>query len=232
MRRDGRGGRAGVTGFAVGDRVMAFAPASFASIAVTRADCVCPLAEAIDFAAGATIPVAFLTVLYALGRLGRLQPGERVLIHGGTGAVGLAAIQYGAHVGAIVFATAGSPVKRAILRAAGVDHVPRFADAALRRRGDGADRRRGRRRRAELAGRRGDGAQPRLLRPFGRFPRAGQAGFLPEHADRGCARSGTISPISRSTQTSWWRAIRSWRAGCSTSCRPCSRAATCGRCPT
>src|SRR6202000_2942861 len=83
----------GVTGFTVGDRVMAFAPASFASVAVTRADCVCHLAEEIEFAAGATIPVAFLTVLYALGRLGRLKAGERVLIHGGTGAVGLAAIQ-------------------------------------------------------------------------------------------------------------------------------------------
>ena len=51
------------------------------------------------------------------------MPGEHVLIHAAAGGVGLAAIQYAKHRGAVVIATAGSEVKRAFLRLAGADHV-------------------------------------------------------------------------------------------------------------
>ncbi len=113
----------GVEHVAVGDRVMAIAPACLATNTVAPAAATVRLPDGVGFAAGATVPVAFLTVCYALGTLARLQPGERVLIHGGAGAVGLAAIQYARHCGAEVFATAGSPAKRALLRLLGVDHV-------------------------------------------------------------------------------------------------------------
>jgi NADPH:quinone reductase-like Zn-dependent oxidoreductase/acyl carrier protein len=46
-----------------------------------------------------------------------------VLIHAATGGVGLAAIQLARHIGAEIFATAGSPEKRALLRSLGVQHV-------------------------------------------------------------------------------------------------------------
>ena len=49
-----------------------------------------------------------------------MQRGERVLIHSGTGGVGLAAVQMALKAGAIVFATAGSPEKRDLLTALGV----------------------------------------------------------------------------------------------------------------
>src|SRR5207245_6837204 len=74
-------------------------------------------------AAAATIPVAFVTVIYTLGHLAKIGPGEHVLIHAAGGGVGLAAIQYAKHRGAVVIATAGSEAKRAFLRLAGADHV-------------------------------------------------------------------------------------------------------------
>lgn len=51
------------------------------------------------------------------------MPGEVLLVHGGAGGVGLAALQYAQHVGATVIATAGSDAKRNFLRSMGVAHV-------------------------------------------------------------------------------------------------------------
>ena len=59
-----------------------------------------------SFAAAATVPTTFFTVFYALHELARLRPGERVLIHGAAGGVGIAAIQLAQHLGAEIFATA------------------------------------------------------------------------------------------------------------------------------
>jgi acyl transferase domain-containing protein/NADPH:quinone reductase-like Zn-dependent oxidoreductase/acyl carrier protein len=113
----------GVEGLAVGDRVMGFAPASLSTRAVTIADALAPIPPEISFAAAATIPVTFVTAIYALGHLAKLAPEELVLIHGAAGGVGLAAIQYAKHCGAVVIATAGSEIKRAFLRLAGADYV-------------------------------------------------------------------------------------------------------------
>ena len=113
----------GVEHVQIGDRVMAIAPACLATHVIAPAQAVVHIPDSVSFAAGATMPVAFLTVCYALGTLANLQRGERVLIHGGAGGVGLAAIQYARHRGAVIFASAGSPAKRALLRLLGVDHV-------------------------------------------------------------------------------------------------------------
>ncbi|HMD64079.1 MAG TPA: SDR family NAD(P)-dependent oxidoreductase [Stellaceae bacterium] len=112
-----------VEGLAVGDRVMGFAPASLSTRVVTMADALAPIPRGTSFAAAATVPVTFVTARYALGHLAKLAPGEYVLIHAAGGGVGLAAIQYAKHCGAVVIATAGSQVKRSFLRLAGADHV-------------------------------------------------------------------------------------------------------------
>jgi NADPH:quinone reductase-like Zn-dependent oxidoreductase/acyl carrier protein/short-subunit dehydrogenase len=112
-----------VEGWAVGDRVMGFAPASLGTRVVTMADALAPIPPGMSFSAAATIPVTFVTAKYALGHLAKLAPGEYVLIHAASGGVGLAAIQYAKHCGAVVIATAGSAVKRSFLRLAGADHV-------------------------------------------------------------------------------------------------------------
>ena len=167
----------GVTQFVPGDRVMAFAPASLASHAVTAAHAVVRMPDQLGFAAAATIPVAFLTVAYSLGHLARLEAGERVLVHGGAGGVGLAAIQYAKQRGATVLATAGTPAKRALLRRLGADAVLDsrglgFADEVMRlTAGEGVD--------VVLNSLSGDAmaASLRLLRPYGRFLELGKRDF-------------------------------------------------------
>jgi acyl transferase domain-containing protein/SAM-dependent methyltransferase/acyl carrier protein len=112
-----------VTEFKVGDEVLAIAPFSFASHVITSTLLVAPKPSHITFEEAATIPIAFLTAAYALDYLGRLEPGERVLIHAASGGVGLAAIQLARRTGAEIFATAGSPDKRQFLNALGIEHV-------------------------------------------------------------------------------------------------------------
>ncbi len=117
-----------------GTRVFGVAPAALAARAITRVEALATLPDGLSFEEAATIPVAFLTAVHALEECARLQPEETVLIHGGAGAVGLAALQIAQAIGARVAMTAGSPAKRAFLRAAGAELVldsrdPGFADA-------------------------------------------------------------------------------------------------------
>ncbi len=113
----------GVDAFQVGDEVLAVAPGCFGSYATTPASAVTPKPPHLSFEEAATIPIVFVTAYYALHHLGRLQPKERILIHAASGGVGLAAVQIAQHVGAEIFATAGSPEKRDFLRSLGVPHV-------------------------------------------------------------------------------------------------------------
>ena len=113
----------GVDGLAVGDEVMALGAACFSPFVTTPAAQVAPLPPGASFEEAATMPVAFLTAYYALVTLGRLQRGERVLIHAAAGGVGMAAVQIGRWLGAEVYATAGTREKRALVRRDGVEHV-------------------------------------------------------------------------------------------------------------
>ncbi len=127
----------GVTGLSVGDEVMAMARGSFAGTVIADANTVFRKPDGLSLEEAATMPVAFLTAYYALHHLGRLRAGETVLVHAGAGGVGMAAIQIAQRAGAIVFASAGSPEKREILRLLGVEHVLdsrslAFADEVLR----------------------------------------------------------------------------------------------------
>jgi len=106
-----------------GDRVMAFAGSGFGTRVVTHASLTLKMPATWSFEAGATVPVTFLTAQYALSHLAHLQEGERVLIHGAAGGVGMAAIQIARNAGAEIFATAGSAAKRDIVRLLGADHV-------------------------------------------------------------------------------------------------------------
>ena len=159
-----------------GQRVFGVAPAALASHALTRAEALVPMPEGLDPVAAATIPVAFMTAVHALEELARIEPGERVLIHGGSGAVGLAALQVALARGARVAASAGSPSRRAFLRAAGAELVvdsrdAGFADALRAAWPDGVDVVLN-----SLAG----AAMERslgLLRPFGRFVELGKRDF-------------------------------------------------------
>ncbi|WP_156758552.1 type I polyketide synthase, partial [Actinokineospora pegani] len=103
---------------AVGDRVMGLLPAAGESCVDARL--VAPVPAGWSWAQGAATPIVFLTAWYGLRDLGGLRAGERVLIHAGTGGVGMAAIQLAQHLGAEVFATA-HPSKWHLLRDMGLD---------------------------------------------------------------------------------------------------------------
>ena len=112
-----------VTGFRIGDPVVCFAPACFATYVTTGTTAVAHRPSGWTCEESATIPSVFFTVYYALHHLGDLSRGDKLLIHGAAGGVGMAAIQYARYVGAEVFATAGSPRKRDFLRLLGIEHV-------------------------------------------------------------------------------------------------------------
>lgn len=162
---------------AVGDAVLGFGPQCFASHVVTRGHAVGRMPEHWSFAQAATVPTVFFTVYYALVEMARLRAGERVLIHGGAGGVGIAAIQLAQYLGAEVYATAGSEEKHDFLRLMGVNHIYssrdlRFADQIIAdTQGQGVD--------VVLNSLAGEAIERNLdvLRPFGRFLELGKRDF-------------------------------------------------------
>lgn len=163
--------------FAPGERVVGFGPSSFANRLTTSANAVARIPEGMSFEAAATIPSTFFTVFYALHHLARLEPGEKVLIHGAAGGVGLAAIQVARWCGAEIYATAGSDEKRGLLRMLGVQHIfdsrsLAYADEVLAATGgQGVD--------VVLNSLAGEAINRnfRVLRPFGRFLELGKRDF-------------------------------------------------------
>jgi acyl transferase domain-containing protein/Zn-dependent alcohol dehydrogenase/acyl carrier protein len=113
----------GVTGWAVGDEVLALAPRCLSSFVRTHASLVVAKPARLDFEEAATVPIAVLTAHYALNHLGRLQRDERVMVHSASGAVGLACIRLAQVAGAEIFATAGTEEKRRLLESLGVRRV-------------------------------------------------------------------------------------------------------------
>jgi synaptic vesicle membrane protein VAT-1 len=80
------------------------------------------LPPGMTFEDGAAIRVNYLTAYHAMFTMGNLQPGDRILIHGAAGGVGIAAVQLARVRGVVVFGTAG-PAKQDYLRRIGVDHA-------------------------------------------------------------------------------------------------------------
>jgi acyl transferase domain-containing protein/aryl carrier-like protein len=133
---------AGVTDLQIGDEVVAMVDRSFATWVVAPAALTVRKPVSLTFAAAATVPVTFLTALYALRDLAHIKRGDRVLIHAVTGGVGMAALQLALRAGATVIGTAGSPAKRALALSLGAHHIADsrslgFADS-VRKATDGA----------------------------------------------------------------------------------------------
>ncbi|NLU68778.1 type I polyketide synthase [Streptomyces sp. HNM0574] len=135
----------GAAGVRPGDEVVALAEGALASHVVADARLVARVPSRLTAEEALTLPAAYLTAYHGLHELAGLAPGERVLIHSATGGVGLAAVRTALWRGAEVFATAGSPQKRALLKTMGIRHVADsrstgFADAVLdATRGEGVD---------------------------------------------------------------------------------------------
>ncbi|MBI4616903.1 MAG: SDR family NAD(P)-dependent oxidoreductase, partial [Planctomycetes bacterium] len=166
----------GVEGLAVGEDVLAIAPASFATFATTSAEFVARKPPSLSFAPAAAAPIAYLTATHGLLDLARLSAGERVLVHAAAGGVGLAAVEVARRAGAEVFATA-SRAKHEFLRSRGVRHV--FDSRTLDFAGEVMDRTDGKGVHVVMNSLSGDAIEKSLsvLAPGGRFLEIGKRGI-------------------------------------------------------
>ena len=113
--RDGVAGR-----WQVGEAVCALvAGGGYAELCVAPAEQCLPVPDGYSMVEAAAVPETFFTVWTNVFERGRLQPGETLLVHGGTSGIGTTAIQLGRAFAATVFATAGSAEKCAACAALG-----------------------------------------------------------------------------------------------------------------
>jgi putative PIG3 family NAD(P)H quinone oxidoreductase len=110
----------GVHGFALGQEVTALvAGGGYAEYCVAPAPQVLPVPRGLSLVEAGAMPETYFTVWSNVFDRGRLQPGERFLVHGGSSGIGTTAIQLAAAFGATVYATAGSDDKARACEALG-----------------------------------------------------------------------------------------------------------------
>lgn len=120
----------GVSRFAPGDAVIAYTGAiqmgAYAEFALVDDGALAHAPSTVSLVEAAALPVVGLTAWQALVTLGHVKPGQRVLIHGGSGGVGSVAIQLAKHLGAEVVTTA-SARNADFVRQLGADEVIDYA---------------------------------------------------------------------------------------------------------
>lgn len=118
----------GVENRCIGDRVMAVTSfftgdGGFAEQCLGLDDFCLPVPDEMTDAEGAAFLIPFHTAYLGLATRGQLAAGETLLVIGGAGGTGSAAVQVGKVLGARVIATAGGPEKADFCRSLGADHV-------------------------------------------------------------------------------------------------------------
>ncbi len=114
----------GARRFEVGERVMAIVGGGGqAELATVNERCLMPVPAGLDWAAAGGLPEVYTTAHDALCSQAQLRPGERLLVHGGAGGVGSAAIQLARATGARVSATVRREELRAQVAALGAEVI-------------------------------------------------------------------------------------------------------------
>lgn len=113
---------ASVTGFRPGDEVMGIGEGSFAELVIARPDRLVPKPAGLSFEEAAAAPISGLTALQAIRDVGKVQPGQRVLVIGAGGGVGTLTVQVAKAFGAQVTGV-GSTSKLDLIRQVGADEV-------------------------------------------------------------------------------------------------------------
>jgi NADPH2:quinone reductase len=123
----------GVTHLQVGQRVAA------TSMGGAMAEEICvpaknevPIPDSMDFASAAGFIITYGTSYHAFRQRARLQPGEKLLVLGAGGGVGLTAVEIGSLMGAEVFAAASSGDKLELAASRGATHLINYAENSLR----------------------------------------------------------------------------------------------------
>jgi putative PIG3 family NAD(P)H quinone oxidoreductase len=122
---------ADVAGWQVGDEVCALlSGGGYAELATAPAGQVLPVPDGISLVDAAALPEVCCTVWSMVfgARAGRLQPGERILVHGGSSGIGTMAIQLAVNHGAAVFTTVGTRRKAEACRALGAHVAINYRD--------------------------------------------------------------------------------------------------------
>jgi NADPH:quinone reductase-like Zn-dependent oxidoreductase len=114
----------GVEGWSVGDRAMALlSGGGYAGLAAVPAGQLMPIPPNLDWVGAAAVPEVFLTAWLALVPLGRLAPGEAMLVHGVGSGVGTAAVQIARELGAVPVGTSRREDRLALPRELGARGV-------------------------------------------------------------------------------------------------------------
>lgn len=108
-------------GLKVGERVLTNYSGAFAEFMIAPREAVYRIPESMSDTDAAAFQINYQTAYFALVHRASLKPSEFLLVHGGAGGVGTAAIQTGKALGARVIATAGSPEKLEICRQCGAE---------------------------------------------------------------------------------------------------------------
>ena len=120
----------GVEGYAIGDKVCALTNGGgYAEYCTAPAGQCLPWPTGYDAVRAAAVPETYFTVWANLFQLGRLQPGERALVHGGTSGIGVTAIQLAHEFGSRIYATAGTAAKCDACLTFGADAAINYKEA-------------------------------------------------------------------------------------------------------
>jgi len=128
----------GVTNVAVGDRVYLARSLSgtYAELALAQTSQVHALPDRTSFAQGAGLYVPYATAYRALHQLAHARSGETVLVHGASGGVGIAALQFARAMNLRVIGTAGTEAGRELVKREGADvaldhHDPKYREGLV-----------------------------------------------------------------------------------------------------
>ena len=131
----------GVSKFSVGDRVFGNRGVGFGAhaeyISVPETSRIARIPETVDFATAAAATDGGLNALFCL-RAGKVGPGTKVLVYGGSGAIGTAGVQLARHLGADVTAVCGTR-NIELVRSLGADPVLDYTKEDFTRNGETYD---------------------------------------------------------------------------------------------
>jgi NADPH:quinone reductase-like Zn-dependent oxidoreductase len=129
---------ASVSGFAAGDRVFGMRMGSHAEYVAAHRNSVAPMPRDLTFEQAVALVFGGMTSVVYLKDKGKVQPGERVLINGASGAVGTSAVQLAKHLGATITAVC-SAANAELVRSLGATHVIDYARQDFTRTGEAYD---------------------------------------------------------------------------------------------
>jgi len=120
----GDAGELAAAGFALGDRVCALSNGGgYARLCVTPIGQVLPVPDGFSDVEAASLPETFFTVWINVFERARLQPGETLLVQGGSSGIGVTAIQLAKALGSKVIVTVGDAAKATACLRLGADHA-------------------------------------------------------------------------------------------------------------